>query len=272
MNNTFNFTIFVNTSDGFEDCWIPFFTLLKKHWHDCKIPIFLNTEFKNYTIHGLNITCTKVHEGITERKLTWSECLIKGLEKVQTPYVLYLQEDYFFETDVNVELIFSLINKMNLNNDIKYIGLTDIGNFGPFKPYSEDSDLVIVGNNRYRISTQAAIWDKEVLLSYLLPHENGWMFEIFGTLRANKRKDLFLTVNRDLYSKNKNPIISYEHTGIIKGKWHPNIPNLFKSNKIEVNYNYRGFYKSKSRILRKMETVKNLLKNPILFFRGITGK
>jgi hypothetical protein len=122
MNNTFNFTIFVNTSDGFEDCWDPFFTLFNKHWNDCKIPIFLNTEFKEYTFQGLNITCTKVHSGITERKLTWSECLTKGLEKVETPYVLYLQEDYFFETNVNVEFILSLIYKMNSIKDIKYIG------------------------------------------------------------------------------------------------------------------------------------------------------
>ena len=265
MNTTFNLTIFINTSDGFEDCWNPFFILFNKHWPNCNYQILLNTEFKDYK-------CTKVHIGINERKLTWSECLIRGLEKVETPYVLYLQEDYFFETSVNVDIISSFLNKMNSIKDIKYIGLTDIGNCGPFKPYFEDNNLVEVGNNNYRISTQAAMWDKETLLSYVLPHENGWMFEIFGTIRSKKRSDLFLTSNRDLFSRYNNPIISYEHTGIIKGKWHVNIPKLFKSNEIEVDFNERGFYESKGIILRKIETGKNLLKNPILFFRGIIGK
>lgn len=272
MKNTYDFTIFVNTSDGFEDCWNPFFTLFKEYWNDCNIPIYLNTEFKDYKFNGLNITCTKVHAGITERKLTWSECLIKGLEQIETPYVLYLQEDYFFESNVNGEFILSLVNKMSLNTDIKYIGLTDIGNIGPFKSYSQDNNLVIVGNNKYRISTQAALWDKQILLSYLLPHENGWMFEIFGTLRSKKRSELFLTSNRKLFSRYNNPIISYEHTGIIKGKWHHKMPELFELHNIKIDFSIRGIYNKKNILLRKIETINKLLKNPISIFKSLISK
>ncbi len=261
MKSINNLTIFINTSDGFEDCWNPFFILFNKHWPNCNYPILLNTEFKDYKFPGLDITCTKAHIGINERKLTWSECLIRGLEKVETPYVLYLQEDYFFETNVNVDIISSFLNKMNSIKDIKYIGLTDIGNCGPFYDYLEDKRLVIVGNNKYRISTQAAIWDKETLLSYILPHENGWMFEIFGTMRSKKRSDLFLTSNRFYFSRYNNPIISYEHTGIIKGKWHPAMVSLFNKNNVKVDFKLRGFYKSKPFILRKLETLTKLLFN-----------
>jgi hypothetical protein len=105
-----------------------------------------------------------------------------------------------------------------------------------------------------------------------LPHENGWMFEIFGTLRANKRKDLFLTANRDLYSRYKNPIISYEHTGIIKGKWHPAMESLFTKNNINIDFSIRGIYYKKNILLRKIETINKLLKNPISIIISLISK
>jgi hypothetical protein len=264
-----NLTIFVNTSDGFEDCWIPFFQLFTKHWPSCKYQILLNTEFKEFSFEGLNIKCTKVHEEFKNRKLTWSECFLLGLEQVVTPYVLYLQEDYFFETPVRLDIIDSFLKKMEGDTSIKYIGLTDIGNYPPFKDFIEDNRLVEVGNGKYRISTQAALWDKQILLSYILPHENGWMFEIFGTERAKKRSDRFLTANRNIFSRKNNPILSYEHTGIIKGRWHPSMEPLFKKNNIDVNFELRGFYKSKPYLLRKIETMFKLLKNPFSFINSM---
>ena len=111
MNNKL-YSIIVNSSDGFEDCWIPFFTLFKKYWPDNESPVFLNSEFKNYEHPGLNIKSTKVHEGVTDRKLTWSECLIKALQQVETPLVIYLQEDYFIESKVNQAKIQELAYKM----------------------------------------------------------------------------------------------------------------------------------------------------------------
>lgn len=262
-----NFTIFVNSSDGFEDCWFPFFTLLKKQWPNCNIPILLNTEFKDFQYEGLNIICTKVHEGILERKLTWSECLIRGLSKVNTPFILYMQEDYFLEQRVQYEIISSFLYKMDLNKDIKYIGLTDIGNYGPFKDFIEDSRLVIVGNNKYRISTQAALWDVCTLKSYVVPEENGWMFEIFGSIRAKKRNDLFLTSNRKYFSRDNNAILYYVHTGVIKGKWHPSVKQLFSENELDLDYSLRGFYKPKFFLFRKIETLRKVLSNKLVLYK-----
>jgi hypothetical protein len=265
------FTIIVNSSDGFEDCWHPFFTLFKKYWPDNQSPVFLNTEFKNYVHPGLNIKSTKVHEGVTNSKLTWSECLIKALQKVETPFVLYLQEDYFIECKVNEKKINEFSELMFNNPKIKYIGLTHFGNKGPFKEW-ENKDLVIVSQNaNYRISTQAAIWDKKTLLSYLKVDENGWMFEIFGSKRAKKNEELFLTTNRNIYNK-ENPIIQYEHTGIIKGKWHHKMPELFLNHLIDIDFDIRGIYKPKYWFIRKIETLKKLLNNPIRFIQGIRGK
>lgn len=266
------FTLIVNSSDGFEDCWYPYFTLLKKYWSDLDQPILLNTEFKDYSFSDLDIISSKVHVGITDRKLTWSECLIKAIEKVGTPLILYMQEDYFLEQTVNNNIILEFADLMLKDSSIKYIGLTDIGNCGPFKVYDYDERLSVVGNSKYRISTQAGLWRKEILLSYLRPEENGWMFEIFGTRRSKKRNEIFLTSNRDLYSKNNNPIITYEHTGIIKGQWHKAMPALFEKEGIDNNFDLRGIYRPKPILARKIETARKLLKSPIRFIKGMLGE
>ncbi len=261
-------TILVNSSDNFEDCWDPFFKLYSNYWNAAGVPILLNTEFKTgYTYANLPIRCSAANAQSPERRLTWSECLINALHQVETDLVLYLQEDYFIEQTVNTQIIDEMINLMQADPEIKYVGLTHLGNFPPFATWEKDSKLYKVLNTRYRISTQAGIWRKETLLSYLKPDENGWMFEIFGTQRAKKRNELFLTLNRELP-----PAILYTHTGIIKGKWHPAMPALFAENEIEMDFTKRGIYKEKPYLLRKLETGLKLVKDPYVFYRGMRGK
>ena len=263
-----NITILINSSDGFEDCWNPFFRLFSKFWPNCQCDIVLNTEKKYYSYEGLKIKSSQVNFIITDRKLTWSECLILCLENIDNPLVLYMQEDYFIDKFVNIEIIKEFVELMLLNKDISYIGLTCSGNYPPFLPSEIDKRLLRVGSDsKYRISTQAGIWRKEILQSYLLTHENGWMFEYFGTLRSHKRKELFLTVDRNLFSKD--PIISYLLTGIIKSQWHAKIPILFKANDIKIDYHLRGFYVEKSLFVRKFETAKKLLMNPFAIFKSL---
>jgi hypothetical protein len=264
------YTVFVNSSDGFEDCWEPFFKLYYKYWEDHSIPIMLNTERKVFKYKDLNIVCSQSNLGIDHR-LTWSECLINALKKIETPLVLYFQEDYFIESPVKLDLINQFADLMLNSPEIKYIGLTSHGNYPPFYNYNNDSRLWVVSEkSRYRISTQSGLWDRQTLLSYLRPEENGWMFEIFGTRRSRKRKELFLTSNREIY-KLSNQIINYQLTGIVKGQWLDKMPTLFEKEGIQIDFSKRGFYKEKNFISRKLETIKHLGKNKTLLFKGIRG-
>ena len=54
-----NFSILVNTTDSFSDCWNPFFKLFKKYWPNYGGKIYLNTEIKDFKYEGLNIICIK---------------------------------------------------------------------------------------------------------------------------------------------------------------------------------------------------------------------
>jgi len=257
------FTILVNSSDGFEDCWYPFFTLLQKYWPDCKELILLNTEKKQFSYESLNLKCTMVQNDI-QRTLTWSECLLAALTQVETPVVLYFQEDYFLHQPVLREKIHRAACYMLDHPDVKHIALTKLGAHGPFDPYNESWLQVIQPKAKYRISTQAALWRVDTLRSYLAAEENGWMFEIYGTWRSWKRKELFLCARFD--SEHGGPAIDYLHTGIIKGKWLREIQDVFNANNILIDYSQRGFYEPKNLLVRKVETLMKLLVRPGYFF------
>lgn len=256
------FSILINTSDGFSDCWNPFFLLFKKYWGECKYPLFLNTEKKSYSFEGLHIKSTCV--SIENENLTWSQCFIKALNQIDTDIVLYFQEDYFIKDKVDLAFIENQAQRMLEDPLIKRIGLTTNDYKGKlFK--SEFNELWEASNNvEYKICTQASLWRKETLISYLQPQENGWMFEILGTLRSRRRKyERFLTLNREIYNLENQPI-SYIHTGIIKGQWHPEIPKVFYENEIfNVNFKVRGFYNiNKPSFQRRFELFKRFMRSP----------
>ncbi|QWD48031.1 hypothetical protein C2742_01655 [Polynucleobacter paneuropaeus] len=256
------YSVLVNSSDGYEDCWRPFFHLLKKYWPMLEVPIYLNTEHKNWKATNYpNLICTQVEkENRGQGRLTWSECLMLALEQIKTPLVLYFQEDYFIHQNVRHVLIEQASDYMVRNPEVSHIALTRHCSYGPYEAHSEPWLQTIGQNARYRISTQAALWRVDVLKSYLNSLENGWMFEVYGTWRANKRKDVFLSAKWDQMTGG--PAIDYLHTGIIKGKWLSAIRPVFASNGIEVDFNRRGFYVPKNAYLHKLEVAQKLLKNP----------
>ncbi len=266
---TKSIAIIVNTSDNFEDCWNPFFKLFSKYWKDCNLPIYLNTELKTYSYTGLSIVSTQVQKENPLKRLSWSNCLIKALYKIDSEFILYFQEDYFLDAVVKTEVVEKALKVMSEDKSIKRIGLVSTDIMGEMTK-SEYPDFWDVSQNaRYRITTQVSIWRKETLLSYLRPEENGWMFEIYGTWRSRHRNERFLTISRELYT-GSNSVFSYLHTGIIKGKWHPLVPELFKRHDIELDYKIRGFYDINiSSFKRRFDTLKKLIKKPVFLIKAI---
>ncbi len=247
-------SIFVNTSDAFEDCWDPFFFLFNKYWPNCDLKIFLNTEKKEFKYNNLNIISTKVAIG-SDKKLTWGECLIHGLKKIDTPIILYLQEDYFIDKPVKVENINIYTNILNQNKKIQSIRLYHRIKKAKYTETNFPGLLEINKNSSYLVSTQACLWKVKDILSYIKPEYSGWMFELLGTLECRKNKSSYLIFDPKIY---KNNIIDYTHTGIIKGKWNKQIIKTFKENQIDINYNIRGFYEPKSNLKRRFETLQKI--------------
>jgi len=255
MNKKYYFAVFVNSTDSYSDCWEPFFKLFKKLWKDYDGHIYLNTEEKEYQYEGLNIIPTKVAKFKDRNKLTWSECLLYAFDQIDTDIILYLQEDYFLKAEVNHQKMLELVDLMR-KHDLTYINISDSGNKGPFSPSSLHEDLWEVSQqDKYRISTQASLWNIRKMRKYIRKHENPWQFEYYGNIRARRRKDAFYAVNRDRYNRNYQPIFPYDPTGIVMRKWVREIVvDLFDKNDITVDFTERGFYdreKDKKRFPKK---------------------
>lgn len=254
---TNKYSILVNSTDNYSDCWNPFFTLLCKYWKNIDAEIYLNCENKIFNFDGIDIRPIRNKESFT-----WSECLLNAIEQIESPIILYLQDDYFIDSIVDYKSINEFAELMIRNPEIKTIGLTKFGSPASKSLYSKDNRLKLVKQHaKYRISLQAGLWNKDCLKSYLLSDENGWMFEIFGSGRARKKNDLFLTISSDSFKNNA--VINYMHTGIIKGKWHKDIPVFFKSENIIVDHSIRGLIDpSENRIVNKTKTIKKLISHP----------
>lgn len=265
------YVIVVSSSDKYQDCWHPFFTLFKRYWPDCKAPILLNTETEAYAFPGLDVRASRAAHGAAE-KPSWAELLAKTLQQVETPLVLYMQEDYFLEAPVNGALIDDFARLMLADPAIKHLNLTHFSTPGPLSATDDERLMVIASRAPYRISCQAGLWRKENLLSYLHPQENGWMFEIFGTWRSRRRNELFMAVNRGRYHPDLGTaVMQYTHTGIIKGKWHPAMPRLFQQHGIWVDFSERGFYEAPPRWLGKLRTFRSLARNPLKLMKARLG-
>src|SRR5882724_6357915 len=98
-------TVIVNSTDSFEDCWVPFFTLFDRYWADCPYPLVLNTERKQFQFPGLDLRASCVGPSQHPGAAGWSESLIRCLHQVDSEYILYLQEDYFLNAPVDQPLI-----------------------------------------------------------------------------------------------------------------------------------------------------------------------
>lgn len=234
-------TIIVNTSDNFEDCWTPFFQLFQEYWPDCPHPIVLNTEHKDFAWPGLNVRASRAAAG-SIRRLTWSECLANCLDGIDTPHVLYLQEDYFLEGNIKADLLERMLNHMR-NGEADVIRIHECGGAGPWHPTSNPDLWRVDRSSKYLIAMQAALWRKSVLRGNLRMHESPWQLEILGSRRARRRQDKVCCVNRDLYSGPGREIIPYTATGVVAGRWARDIVvPLFERHGIVVDYTQRGFY------------------------------
>lgn len=250
-------SIFVNTSDNFEDCWIPFFTLFRRYWPDCPYPIILNTETKDFQFGGLSIQCAQVAVGET-RRLSWSECLARSLDTIDTPYILYLQEDYFLENPVRTDLLETLLAELRAGR-ADVIRIKECGGAGPWTPTGNPQLWEVSQTAKYRISLQAGLWRKATLRNHVRLHESPWQLEIFGSARARRKPEKILCINRDLFSSPETEIFPYQATGVVSGQWEEKIVvPLFAKHAIDMDFSRRGFYDSKAPQTKKKPIINRL--------------
>ena len=94
LSNEFknNVTLLLTSCDSYEDLWDNFFKLLTINWPNFDLNVVLNTESKEYSYPGVNITTYQLDK---KHKWQWSKRLRKNLEKISTKYILFFLEDFY---------------------------------------------------------------------------------------------------------------------------------------------------------------------------------
>jgi hypothetical protein len=239
-------TVLVNSTDTFSDCWAPFFRLFKRFWPSCPYRVVLNTETSEYSDGELQLTCSKVQaqDAPGSQRLSWSDCLIRCLDGVRTPFVLYLQEDYFLNGPVDQAFVVQCVDVMR-EHAIPHIRLMEVDDRARYQESGLHPLLWKIDQRaNYRVSLQAGLWSVAALRNLLRPGESAWTFERRGSIRAISKPDVFLCQSLLHFNHRGHYPVPYRPTGIVRGKWFaPAVVELFAANDISVDYSKRGFYR-----------------------------
>ena len=178
----------IHSGDKGHWIWPYWYYWYKRHWNlDGKIDtVFLGESW------------APEWEGVipmTTGRGTWGAGLIKALEKIEAKYIFYGHEDYMSIEQPRADVALELVKYMKENGTklIKASGW-DAGFNDASRPMKE-LDVEVNGkklwrynnNSGYLISHQTALWDKEFLISTLVPWMTPWMHEMEGSDALRKR-------------------------------------------------------------------------------------
>ena len=217
--------IVVPSCDAYQDLWQPFFSLMFRYWPDCPYPIALLSNSLQFDHHRI----TNISVG--GDKSDWSGRLSRGLSQVPTQSILLILEDFFFRTKVDQSRVAEAVRNFETLN-AKCLRLiprpapTDTSNPSGFAKLG----TITVGTP-YRVSTQAAIWNKAVLQELLQSGESIWSFELDGSERSAKFDTGFFGTT--------DHVLTYRHHVVEKGRWFPWSAREFAKQNIGCDFSRR---------------------------------
>ena len=189
----------------------------------------------HFEYSGLNIECTNV--GMLNG---FGATLLAGLNKVTEQNILFFMIDYIFMGRVNnakVNEYFEHFCEQKL--DALVLFPQPFQNVRPSN--RSDCQVAVPPCTRRMFSYQAAFWKKNVFMDLILPHENPWMSEWYGSSRAEKMQIREESLKSGL-SKTELPI-PYDARGCLhQGKWLENAVEFLKKEYLDVDFSIRGHY------------------------------
>ena len=222
--------IVVSSCDKFFDAWRPFAFFFRKFWPDCPFPVYL-------IVNQLRVRSTWIQAINVGRDKGWASNMERTLREISTPYILYMQEDYFLTGPVD---------RQRLANDFAYAFERDAASFRfsgrdpaeiHFAPINDQFGILAPDSN-WRTLCQVTLWKRDVLAATLRPGETAWNMEARGSERT---RDL-LALSYSL--PDAGPIL-YLRSAISRGLWTQEALALCKQNHFTIRPAFRPAYVSK---------------------------
>ncbi len=241
--------VMVMSCDAYRDLWTPFFTLFWRFWPDCPFPVYLGSNHASFD--DSQVTTLAIGD------YSWSKVLRLCLQQVDTTYVLLLLEDFFLDRRVVTDTILCNLNTLHALDgivlrlfphpgpDSAIPGHPDIGRLHPTAPY--------------RVSAQAALWNRNGLIDVLRDDESPWEFEWKGTVRARNSPDGFYSMYE--------ATLSYRQV-VERGQWFWGAAGYYGRQQIGCDFAARPVMSPAIALKKAMNRFR---KNSIIRMRAVCG-
>jgi len=229
MKNT-ECTVLVASCDKYADLLDPFARLWRKHWPDCPFETALVTE-------------TAPSEPLCFDRVfacgpggNWCSRLVQALDRIATPYVILLCDDYYLDRPVDTALI---LTRLEQAKRFDAVDLRLIPNPVTKVPYREGL-REYPKNTAYCIATQAGIWNRAFLRKLADGKASIWEFERYGSFDlAGETRPILCTPTKEF------PFVDAVH----KGCWEPFGVKVLKDNGIDFDFSKRGLPPLKTKLV-----------------------
>lgn len=236
-----NVALLVHSCDRYELLYKGFEFFFSKHWSsEINCNFYFATEEKEVLLNGFkNIRCGKGE---------WSDRLANLLkEKIPEKYILYIQEDMWFNKKVNTAFFNKLFELANKNN-LKQVKLhsSEVYKTIASDMFIEGFNVAKIDNNAsdFLMSHQITLWEKHFLLQQLYKNEHPWRNERKGTKRLRKLNpniyqiDYFAENGQAELNKNNAPVLRSEYqtvsmNGVLRNNAKPYITELMNDVKFQ---------------------------------------
>lgn len=229
-------TVLVASCDKYADLLAPFSALWQKFWPDCPFEVVLVTESEPANAKELGfdrvVACGAGGN--------WCSRLVQALDKIDTPYILMLCDDYYLEAPVETAHI---LERLAQAKAFDVANLRLIPNPKPNLPY-RDGLMEYRKQTAYCIATQAGIWNRAFLRGLADGKASIWEFERYGSFSvAEEKRPLLVTPTREL------PFVDAVH----KGCWEKFGLAVCRANGIEPDLAARGLPPLKARFVETLK-------------------
>lgn len=216
--------VLVLSCDKNDDLFEPFHHCIEKYWENHPEIIYATETIKNPYYKTINVDYPLEQ---------WTKRIRETLKQIDDNIILTIMDDEFIRKPVDTERIEYLQTQLKGNIAAFYFEKS-------FDKNDEETNIKGMkkrkhGSN-YEVCINCGIWDKDKLIDVLSRDSDPWDVELN---QDNRGYDYY--INSEDYIIDWG-YITWQYTGVCKGKWCRNMIPFFEKEGIVVDYNKRGFY------------------------------
>lgn len=166
-------SILVTSCSLYKNIWDPFIFLLRKHWSDCDIHIYIGCdkylsqeEKEKYLKQNINFIITEIEPYAKN----YTSRIIDYISKIPTKYIILMQEDILITKKVNnteIKECYNLLNSNNIFNGIRLHGIGCDSGEGNEINLTNITLREMLHTQKYWFSWATTMWNKDKLMNIL---------------------------------------------------------------------------------------------------------